>query len=326
MTTSQTFSPKTPKGWPVKTSAEVDAVEPMIWPKISVVTPNYNYAHFLDKTMRSVLDQQYANLEYVVIDGGSTDKSVDVIRAHEKHLAYWEHASDEGQWHAINKGFSHTNGDIMAWLNSDDMYCPWAFQTVAEIMMSNPEIEWLTTSNPMFWDCHDACINVRQVPGYAKDAFLDGAYVPWTPRFIGGIQQESTFWRRSLWERAGGYVSTEFSLAGDFDLWSRFYRHADLYSTMSPLGGFRIQEDQKTNLRQLSRSECLTILEGLRAEESWTPHQGRRLLRRVQATLPPSVRKTMIRRLGYDGKCVVRRSPGNAQAAWAADHAKFFYP
>src|SRR5438132_13711050 len=102
-------------------------------PRITVVTPSFNQAEFLERTLRSVLDQGYPNLEYVVIDGGSTDGSVDTIRRYADRLAYWVAQPDSGQYDAINKGFQRTSGEVMAWINSDDKYAPWAFAVAAEV-------------------------------------------------------------------------------------------------------------------------------------------------------------------------------------------------
>ena len=107
-------------------------------PTISIVTPSYNQAQFIEDTIQSVLGQGYPNLEYVVIDGGSTDGSVDIIRRYAERLKYWTSERDGGQYDAINRGFAHTTGEIMAWLNSDDKYTPWAFSIVGRRVQPLP--------------------------------------------------------------------------------------------------------------------------------------------------------------------------------------------
>src|SRR3989442_14278812 len=109
------------------------------YPKISVVTPSYNQGSYLEKTILSVLNQEYPNIEYIVIDGGSTDNSLDIIKKYEKYLKYWVSEQDRGQSHAINKGLSHATGDLLAWLNSDDYYMPRALRTFATMAITNPE-------------------------------------------------------------------------------------------------------------------------------------------------------------------------------------------
>ena len=121
-------------------------------PRISLVTPSFNQGRFLAETMDSVLGQHYPDLEYVVVDGGSTDNSVDVIRAREGQLASWVSEKDAGQYDAINKGFAKTTGEVMAWLNSDDKYTPWALHVVGEVFAQLPEVQWLTTLLPLHWD------------------------------------------------------------------------------------------------------------------------------------------------------------------------------
>lgn len=109
-------------------------------PKISIVTPSFNQGKYLEKTILSVLEQDYPNLEYIIIDGGSTDNSVEIIKKYEKHLAYWVSEPDRGQSHAINKGFGHATGEILGWLNSDDYYAPGAPQAIAEAFLANPDV------------------------------------------------------------------------------------------------------------------------------------------------------------------------------------------
>ncbi|MFQ5853820.1 MAG: glycosyltransferase family 2 protein, partial [Candidatus Binatia bacterium] len=108
------------------------------YPLISVVTPSYNQAGYLERTILSVLDQNYPELEYIIIDGGSTDGSVDIIKRYDKYLKYWVSEPDRGQSHAINKGFQRATGELLGWLNSDDYYMPAALDRVAEVALANP--------------------------------------------------------------------------------------------------------------------------------------------------------------------------------------------
>ena len=219
-------------------------------PRISVVTPSFNQGRFLAETMESVLDQRYPNLEYVVVDGASTDNSAAVIEARSSELAWWVSEKDAGQYDAINKGFANTGGDVMAWLNSDDKYTPWALWTVGEVFRQLPEVQWVTTLLPLHWDERGLPTKCKPVHGYTKEGFFRGQHLQrpgeWDKAFI---QQESTFWRRSLWEKAGGGIDASLHMAGDFELWAKFYQHADLYGIPLPLGGFRLHDDQKTARR-----------------------------------------------------------------------------
>ena len=232
------------------------------WPRMSIVTPSYNQAQFIEETIRSVLQQGYHNLEYVVIDGGSTDASVEIIRRHAARLHYWASEPDRGQYDAINKGFAHTTGEIMAWINSDDKYCPWAFQVVASIFAALPQVEWLTTSTLLFWNRRGELVGAGAPPalGYARTWFYRGWHLGNQPGFKGWIQQESTFWRRSLWKRAGGSVDDTLHYAADFELWARFWEHTDLVATTCPLAGFRHHPAQKTQRIEKYYSEAEQVL------------------------------------------------------------------
>jgi glycosyltransferase involved in cell wall biosynthesis len=219
-------------------------------PKISIVTPSFNQGLYIEEAIRSVLLQNYPNLEYIIIDGNSTDQSIEVIKSYEAQLTYWVSESDDGQYDAINKGISKTTGEIMAWINSDDKYTPWAFSIVGEIFSRFPQIEWLTTGCALHWDHAGRAVSSHHKGGYNRLAFFKGANLPGKNWFSSGwIQQESTFWRRSLWDRAGGSLDASLKLAGDFELWSRFFSETDLYTVLTPLGGFRIHSQQKTASR-----------------------------------------------------------------------------
>ena len=230
--------------------------------KISIVTPSYNQAEFLDSTIRSVLDQDYEDLEYVIMDGGSTDGSVDIIKRYAHQLKWWESGPDDGQYSAIQKGFEHTTGEIMAWINSDDMFLPWTFTTVKEIFSTFPEVDWITSLIPITWNGDGVPVKCSPRRGYSRETFDRGFNLPdhgWHANYY--VQQESTFWRRSLWERSGGAIETSFRLAGDYDLWGRFFENADLYGVAVPLGGFRRHAQQKTaSQMDAYRREALRVM------------------------------------------------------------------
>lgn len=248
-------------------------------PQISIVTPSFNQGQFLDDTIRSVLDQGYPNLEYVVMDGGSSDNSVEVIRSYEDRLTYWTSGNDDGHYDAVVKGFARTSGEIMAWINSDDKYTPWAFSVVAEVFAAFPEIEWLTSAYPLVWDRHGRAVACAHRDGFHRQAFMRGANLP-RGRWHGGafIQQESTFWRRSLWERCGATIDNS-TIAGDFELWARFFSQAQLHAVQVPLAGFRIHGDQ-ISLKRMD--EYITAAEGILVQNGGRPAgSARRLLTRV---------------------------------------------
>jgi glycosyltransferase involved in cell wall biosynthesis len=216
-------------------------------PRISIVTPSFNQAEFLEETIRSVLDQNYPNLEYVVVDGGSTDGSVNIIKKYADRLTWWVSEPDRGQYEAINKGFAHTTGDIMAWLNSDDKYLPWTFSAVADVVTALPQVDWLTSLFHLFWDERGHAVSCEEHPGFSRELILRGGTLlgsPWPSWAF--MQQESTFWRRALWDKAGARVDSCLSLAADFDLWMRFAKEAEVYSVPLPLAGFRRHGAQKT--------------------------------------------------------------------------------
>jgi hypothetical protein len=214
---------------------------------VAFVTPSFNQATFLEAAIASVLDQNCPDLSYAVVDGGSTDGSAEVLARHAGRLAWSVSEKDAGQYAAINKGFQHVTGEVMGWLNSDDLHCPWTLAVVTEIFATFPEVEWLTTRFPLRWDAAGRATHCTDTRGYARGAFAAGEYCGGTDGFFAApVQQESTFWRRSLWDRTGARVATEFGAAGDFELWCRFAREADLYAVSVPLAGFRSHGDQQT--------------------------------------------------------------------------------
>lgn len=217
-------------------------------PKISIVTPSYNQDDFLEETILSVLDQNYPNIEYIIVDGGSSDGSVEIIKKYENKLALWISENDRGHGNALNKGFSHSSGEIMAWINSDDKYTPGSLSIVAEIFEKFPHVMWIVGCNS-WWNQDGLMTRSARTQKNIYD-FLLGRY-QW-------IQQESVFWRRGLWEQAGGYINEDYKYMVDGELWTRFFLHAELYSVDSILSGYRVHAE---NRARKNYHICLTEMD-----------------------------------------------------------------
>ena len=209
------------------------------YPKISIVTPNYNGAEYLEETILSVLNQNYPNLEYIIIDGGSSDNSLEIIKRYQSKLAYWVSEPDNGLYDAIQKGFDKTTGEIMAWINSDDMYVEGSFSIVSEIFLNFKQVNWLL-GIPSLYDEKGRTVSVQKFKQWSKFNYYTYNY-EW-------IQQESVFWGRDLWERSGSKLNTNLKLAGDLELWTRFFREEKLYSIDALLSGFRIRSSNQLSL------------------------------------------------------------------------------
>lgn len=210
----------------------VSARKDIVWPKITVVTPNFNHVDYLEDTILSVISQNYPSLEYIIIDGGSTDGSIDIIKKYERKLSYWLSEPDQGVYDAVNKGFAKSSGAILMWLNSDDLLHPGALFNVGEIFYSFPEVRWITGINTSY-DETGRVIGADRARGFSRFDFCTYRY-QW-------LQQESTAWRRDLWEQAGGALDTRYKLAADFELWLRFFRYTSLYPCDVLIGGFRMR-------------------------------------------------------------------------------------
>ncbi len=213
--------------------------------KISIITVSYNAATTIEKTIRGVIEQDYEDIEYIVIDGGSTDGTVEIVERYKKHLAYFVTEPDNGMYDALVKGFRRATGDVIAYINADDFYQPHAFSTVIDIFKKNPQIKWLTGINAQY-NIWDQIVDVIIPYKYKRDFILKGLYG-------GGLlpfrQQESTFWRCELMKHVDfGYLK-RLHLAGDFYLWKCFAQSASLEVVSCIFAGFRIHKGQlSTNI------------------------------------------------------------------------------
>ena len=217
------------------------------WPKITLVTAVYNGEEYLEATIRSIVNQGYPNLEYIVVDDGSTDGTVEIIRKYERYVSAWFRQENQGLYAALNAGFAKSSGEIMGWLNSSDMLQVNGLFTVGSIFRELRDVEWIT-GRPTKISATGMTIDVLPIPRWSRGRFLVGANKY--------IQQESTFWRRSLWERAGGRLSTEYGAEGDFELWVRFFRHARLHSVNALIGGYRLHDHalSSSNMERYNRN------------------------------------------------------------------------
>lgn len=213
-----------------------------LWPRISVVVPSLNQATYLAATLDSLLDQDYPNLEILAIDGSSTDGSAEILRAYAPRLAYSISEPDKGQSEALNKGFVRATGDILTWLNSDDLLLPGALRAAGEIFAAFPQVQWLT-GQPANLGADGITRYFPFKTGYFAGAIRRGWY---HGRALGFIRQEGTFWRRALWERAGGALDEARYYTMDYDLWRRFANHAPLVAAGQALAVFREHAAQKT--------------------------------------------------------------------------------
>lgn len=224
-------------------------------PRVSIVTPSFMQAEYIGRTIESVLGQNYPDLEYFVQDGGSQDGTVEVLKGYANRLAGWESQPDGGQSQAINLGFAHTTGEIMAWLNSDDMLLPGAISTIVDYFNRHPEVD-VVYGDRLLIDESDMEIGRWIMPGHDSEVLSWVDYVP----------QETLFWRRRIWDRVGGQIDESFKFAMDWDLLVRFRAAGARFAHIPRfLGAFRIHEHQKTSaaINEIGHKEMDRIREQL---------------------------------------------------------------
>ncbi|MCJ7518107.1 MAG: glycosyltransferase [Anaerolineaceae bacterium] len=202
---------------------------------VTIVTPSYNQASYLEKTIRSVLNQTYPNVEYIIMDGGSKDGSLEIIKKFAPELAYWESKKDRGQTDAINKGFALAKGKVLAWLNSDDTLHPCAVEEAVEYLSAHPETG-LVYGGANYIDEKGEVIG--SFPAAQTDLVkLRRGYVH--------IPQQASFFRKSLWDQVGP-LDPEFFFAMDYDLWVRLAKLSRLKYIPHTWANFRLHADAKT--------------------------------------------------------------------------------
>jgi glycosyltransferase involved in cell wall biosynthesis len=210
------------------------------FPKISVITPCLNQAQFIEQTIHSVLSQDYPNLEYIVIDGGSMDGTTGVLKKYSSKLA-WISQKDEGQADAINKGLKLASGEIIGFLNADDLYMPMALQCVGECFENHSETSWLIGRCRII---DSTGKEIRKSISIYKNFWLQ-ARVPYSIFVLNFISQPATFWRRSLIERVG-FLNQHLNYALDYEYWLRLYLHYPPFVIKDVLACFRWHSGSKS--------------------------------------------------------------------------------
>lgn len=209
---------------------------------VSIVTPVYNGEEFIEKCIQSVLNQTYKNIEHIIVDGGSTDNTLNIINKYKnKYNMRYISEKDNGMYDAINKGFMMAKGDIYAWLNSDDMYMPWAIEVIEKVM-TKADINWCTCI-PAYWNINSILTSTSLVINIYSRRLLKKGY--YNGKTFGFVQQESTFWTKKLWDISGG-IDTKYKLAGDYYLWKKFSEYDYLYTLDTVVSGFRVHKNQQT--------------------------------------------------------------------------------
>jgi len=225
-------------------------------PQISIVTPSYNQADFIERTIKSIFQQKYPKLEYLVQDGKSDDGTVEILKKYEDRIKRWESVADEGQSDALNTCFAHATGNIMAYLNSDDLLLPGALHYVAHYFSKHPEVD-VVYGHRVLVDEYDQEIGRWVMPPHDNEVLSWADYIP----------QETMFWRREIWDKAGGCIDKNFKFAMDWDLILRFQEAgATIVRLPRFLGACRVHPHQKTSAEisdqgakemQLLRERCL---------------------------------------------------------------------
>lgn len=208
------------------------------YPKITVVTPSFNQGEFLERTILSIINQDYPNLEYIVCDGGSTDQSVSIIKKYEKYITWWCSEKDKGQTDAINKGFKRATGDVVGWINSDDVLLPGALWTVADFYANHPDTDF-ANGFTIEIDGNDKIIKFMHTV-FNKFLARHGGY---------NVSQLGMFWRRDIFGKIG-YLDDSFHAMMDVEWLARVYDSGvKVRRINSNLGAIRIHEGTKTALR-----------------------------------------------------------------------------
>lgn len=280
----------------------------MEYPKFTVVTPTYNQGQFIEKTIDSVLSQGYPNLEFIIIDGGSKDNTVEIIKKYEGHLAYWVSEPDRGQSHALNKGLNRATGDILTWLNSDDWYLPGVLMTIAQTFQTHPSAGMVVGAGKIVDELGRTIHDIPAPPEICLDSlfrWLEG----------GNFSQPSSAFSKKAWE-AVGQIDENIHIAMDVDLWIRIAKAGFNFVTTSDLLSITLSHpDAKTTAyeTQMDMDCALVIMKhGGEKEARKTLEAMANQLAWYKKNYEAIVRHPMLRIL----RPIIKRLASNEQGHW----------
>lgn len=219
------------------------------WPRITIITPSFNQAEFLERTIISIHNQRYPNLEHIIIDGGSTDGSTDIIRRYEKVLKHWQSEPDGGQCDAISSGADMATGDYMTWVNSDDILMPGALLTLASYLKQHPDIDIVYGNQVELNEIDQVTKRLYTIDFDIRDFLFEANII---------IHQQSSIWRTELYRSVGGINDCPYAM--DYEMFYRMYLHGFKYARLNAyISGFRVYERSLTGSGQVILNRDATI-------------------------------------------------------------------
>lgn len=235
--------------------------------KISIIIPVYNMVDYIEQTILSILNQSYPKLEIIVIDGDSKDGTLDILNKYKSYFSVLVSEKDSGQYDAINKGLKLASGEVVAWLNADDVYFPWTLSTVNNVFSTQNDVYWVSGQNAFLDKNGNYSKLYNSLSGKSSKDIQKGYF---KKDMFGYLQQEGMFWRKIVLNECG-YLNTTYKLAADYELWIRFSNKFDIVTVELPLAAFRIRSSSRSMSQIVEyENEVSTIFKNLKSANSLT--------------------------------------------------------
>lgn len=259
-------------------------------PLVTIVVTNVNQASTLSATLDSIFSQEEDALECFVVDTSAQDNALEILRFFEPRGLHWERVGWDAQTEAMNRAFANARGEFFWWLSGADKLCPWATRLTTFVFQNLPQVEWLTSGTPLTWTPHQLAVSAGLADGYTARAFYAGRNLKTSAYFQFPIWRSGTVWRRSLWEKSGARIREALSEAGDFELWARFFQHANLHTLNIPIAGHQADALQlDTNAYWRAAAQHLAQYKKTTAPPTWVRRAHGQLARRL-----PSLRTRLM--------------------------------